>query len=331
MEPAARRAYLDLLKQVLTRAFVLGEGSSGGRRRRLVALVMQLLAERGLVVVPAVPSTRRRALRRVPGLLGGAILVRLLDRKRLAVVPGSDLDRIAPPGNGRPRPGPLRPRSWDRWLARTEREFGLDWPEHAETMVGLRRLDNVERCIADVLERGVPGDLVEAGAWRGGTTIFMRAMLAAHGDRDRRVWVADSFQGLPAPNAEAFPADARLDYTRYPELAVGVERVKANFARYGLLDDRVRFLPGWFRDTLRTAPIERIALMRLDGDLYESTIDALDALYPRLAVGGYCLIDDYGALAACRQAVDDFRASQGISEEIQTVDWTGAFWRRERA
>ena len=176
----------------------------------------------------------------------------------------------------------------------------------------------------------MPGDLVEAGAWRGGTTIFMRAVLAAYGDPHRRVWVADSFQGLPRPDSDAFPADAALDYTGYPQLAVGVERVRANFARYGLLDDRVEFLPGWFKDTLAAAPIERIALMRLDGDLYESTVQALEALYPRLSVGGYCVIDDYGALDACRRAVDEFRARNRIAEEIQTVDWTGVFWRRER-
>jgi O-methyltransferase len=280
--------------------------------------------------VPAVPSTAAIAQQKVPGLPGGALLVRLLRRRQLAVIPG-DLDRVAPSRNGRrPRRRLMRPRSWDRRLAQIEREFGLDWPEHAETMVGLRRLDNVERCIADVLERDIPGDLVEAGAWRGGTTIFMRAVLAAYGDERRRVWVADSFQGLPKPDAAAFPADAKLDYTGYPELAVGVEQVKANFARYGLLDERVEFLPGWFKDTLAEAPIDRIAVMRLDGDLYESTVDALDALYPKLSVGGYCLIDDYGALGACRAAVDDFRARHGIAEEIQTVDWTGAFWRRER-
>jgi O-methyltransferase len=330
MDPKARRAYLDLLKQVLTRALVVDESRSGGRRRRLVALVMQALADRGLIVVPAVPSTRARAVEQVPGLPGGRLLVALLRRRQLTVLPAHDLDRIAARRNGRPR-GPLpRVRDWDRRLARVEREFGLDWPEHAETMVGLRRLDNVERCIVDVLERAVPGDLVEAGSWRGGTTIFMRATLAAYGDERRRVWVADSFEGLPKPDAAAFPADAKLDYTMHSQLAVGLEQVRANFARYGLLDGQVEFLPGWFKDTLSSAPIDRIAVMRLDGDLYESTTDALAALYPKLSIGGYCLIDDYGALEACRRAVDDFRARYGITEEIQTVDWTGAFWRRER-
>ena len=319
MDPAARRAYLDLLKQVLTRAFVVGEGRARGRRRRLVALAMQLLADRGLVVVPAVPSTEARAVERVPGLPGGRVLVGRLRRRRLAVVPADDLGRIAASRNGRPRRALRRARDFDRRLARVEREFGLDWPEHAETMVGLRRLDNVERCIADLLERDVPGDLVEAGSWRGGTTIFMRAALAAYGDERRRVWVADSFEGLPAPDAVAFPADAKLDYTGYPQLAVGLEQVKANFARYGLLDDRVRFLVGWFDDTLPSAPVERLAVLRLDGDMYESTMDSLRALYPKLSPGGYAIVDDYGTVPGCKTAVDEYRRENDITAEITFV------------
>lgn len=212
----------------------------------------------------------------------------------------------------------------------TEREFGLDWPEHAETMAGLRRLDNVQECVEDVLARGVPGDFIETGVWRGGTSILMRAVLAAQGEALASVWVADSFSGLPRPNLADYPADAGLDYFSYDELAVGLESVRANFARYGMLDDRVRFLPGWFKDTLPDADIDRLALLRLDGDLYESTIDALRALYPKLSVGGYCIVDDYGALPACRRAVEDYRAAHGITESVQAIDWTGVYWRRAR-
>jgi O-methyltransferase len=213
-------------------------------------------------------------------------------------------------------------------IQHTEREFGLDWPADADTMIGLRRLDNVEYCVRDILERGVPGDLIETGVWRGGTTVLMRALLAHSGDRERRVWVADSFQGLPKPDPSAFPADARVDYTSFTQLSVPQQVVSDNFARYGLLDDRVCFLPGWFGDTLSSAPIERLAVLRLDADLYESTIDVLQALYPKLSPGGYCIIDDYGALASCRRAVDDYRRAHGITEELQAIDWTGAYWQR---
>ena len=111
-------------------------------------------------------------------------------------------------------------------------------------------------------------------------------------------------------------------------LAVTVDDVRSNFARYGLLDDQVEFLVGWFADTLATAPIEKLAVMRLDGDFYESTMDALSALYPKLSVGGYVIIDDYGCIDACRAAVHDYREAHGITDEIKLIDWTGAYWKR---
>ncbi|MCA1841820.1 MAG: TylF/MycF family methyltransferase [Actinobacteria bacterium] len=214
---------------------------------------------------------------------------------------------------------------------RAVREVGSDWPPppHAETMVGVRRLDNVQHCVTDAVRRGVPGDLLEAGVWRGGTTIFMRALLAALGDSTRRVWVADSFAGVPPPDAAAYPPDAGLHFfSQVPELAVTLEEVRANFARYGLLDERVMFLPGWFGRTLPSAPIDELAVIRLDGDLYQSTMESLAALYPRLSVGGYVIIDDYNNITACRRAVSDYRVSNGIRDPVVAVDWAAAYWQK---
>jgi O-methyltransferase len=189
----------------------------------------------------------------------------------------------------------------------TERAEGRDWPVDAETMVGMARLQNLQDCVTDVLRKGIPGDLVETGVWRGGSSIFMRAILKAYGDRQKVVWVADSFQGLPKPDGR-YPQDAGDQHWRFAEvLAVSLEQVKSNFERYGLLDRQVEFLAGWFKDTLPAAPIQQISVLRLDGDMYSSTMDALVALYPKLSAGGYAIIDDYGAIPACRQAVDDFR------------------------
>ena len=202
------------------------------------------------------------------------------------------------------------------------------WREPSHSMAGLKRLDNVQFCVEDVLTRGVPGDLIETGVWRGGVPILMRAVLAAYGVTDRRVWVADSFAGLPPPNAALYPADAGLDLSGIPELAVSVEQVQSHFERYDLLDEQVRFLKGWFRDTLPRAPLDRLAVVRLDGDLYESTMDALTHLYPKLSVGGYLIVDDYGAIHACRDAVHDYRAAHGITDEIRPIDWTGVYWQR---
>lgn len=213
-------------------------------------------------------------------------------------------------------------------LNRRARELGRDWPLEAETMIGLERLNNIRECVTDVVKRGVPGDLIETGVWRGGATIFMRGVLAAYGDTERTVWVADSFEGLPKPSGK-YAADDGDPHWTYSVLAVSEEQVRANFERYGLLDDQVRFLKGFFQDTLADAPIEQLAVARLDGDMYESTIVALDALYPKLSIGGYLIVDDYGAIAACRQAVDDYRRDHVIAEPLVEIDWTGVYWQRQ--
>lgn len=219
---------------------------------------------------------------------------------------------------------PTRPAERER----DGRVDGREWLPEAHTMIGLRRLDNLQECIQDVLARGVPGDLIEAGVWRGGASIFMRAVLKAHGVEDRTVWLSDSFQGLPPPNDDEYPADAGDLHHTIDELAVSLDEVRENFRRYGLLDDQVRFLPGWFRDTLPRAPIERLAIIRIDGDMYESTTQVLEALYPKLVPGGYLIVDDYGGIPACRRAVDDYREAMGITDEIRQIDWTGVYWLR---
>jgi hypothetical protein len=200
-------------------------------------------------------------------------------------------------------------------------------PPWSLTMIGERRLDNVEACLLDVLAHEVAGDLIEAGVWKGGTTIFMRGVLRAHGVEDRAVYVADSFEGLPTPDADRYPADEGLELHLWEPLAVNREEVAANFERYGLLDDRVRFVEGWFKDTLPALHDRTWALIRLDGDYYESTMDALTHLYPNLAPGGWVIVDDH-EIPACAQAVADYRERHGIDEPIETVDWTGICWRK---
>ncbi len=216
----------------------------------------------------------------------------------------------------------------DLEAAKKARENGTDWPECADTMIGLKRLNNVQMCVTDVIRRGVPGDLIETGVWRGGSTIFMRAILKALGDQNRTVWVADSFEGLPKPDTGTYGADARDNHHLFDELRISLEQVKANFAKYGLLDQQVQFLKGWFKDTLHKAPIENLAVLRLDGDMYESTMDAFKALYHKLSPGGYCIVDDYGAVEGCKLATHDFRKQHGIDEPIQQIDWTGVFWQK---
>lgn len=210
--------------------------------------------------------------------------------------------------------------------ARKWRDFGRDIPSKALTMIGLRRMDNIQHCVETVIADGIPGDLIETGVWRGGATIFMRALLEAYGVRDRTVWVADSFMGLPHPQLEHYPQDIQWKAAA-GGLSVCLEDVRRAFEIYGLLDGQVRFLPGWFKDTLPEAPIKRLAVLRLDGDLYESTRTALTHLYPKLSPGGFVIIDDFG-LPTCRQAVDDYRSAHDLDESMIDIDGMAVFWRR---
>jgi hypothetical protein len=195
-------------------------------------------------------------------------------------------------------------------------------------MIGVKRLDNLEYCVTNVIENKVEGDLIETGVWRGGACIFMRAILAAYGITDRLVFVADSFKGLPRPEVGRYPQDEGDRHYEEHFLAVSQEEVEENFRKYGLLDDQVVFLSGWFKDTLPNAAIDKLAVMRLDGDMYVSTMDSLDNLYPKLSIGGFCIIDDYG-LSRCRQAVDDYRDRENISSPVQKIDWASVYWQKE--
>ncbi len=216
----------------------------------------------------------------------------------------------------------------DQQIGQEAAQEGRIWPAFAHTMVGMKRLDNIQRCIEAVLSNHVEGDLLEAGVWRGGASIFMRAVLAANDVTERRVYVADSFAGLPKPNEEAYPEDRGDTHHIHDFLAVSRAEVEDNFRKYDLLDDQVVFLEGWFKDTLPSAPIEKLAVLRLDGDMYESTMDTLVALYHKLSPGGFCIIDDYSNLSACKQAVNDFRRMHGIVDPIVEVDWTAVYWQK---
>ena len=198
------------------------------------------------------------------------------------------------------------------------REGGGDWPSTAVTMVGMQRLENLKWIAEEMIQNNIPGDFVETGVWRGGACIYMASLFKAHKITDRNVWVCDSFEGLPPPNPELYPADTGDIHHTLKDLAIPLEQVQNNFARYDVLNDNVKFVKGFFKDTMPTIEVEKIAILRLDGDMYESTIDVLNYLYPRLSVGGYCIIDDYG-IPSCAQAVHDYRDKHGITDEMTFI------------
>ncbi|MBS1178430.1 MAG: macrocin-O-methyltransferase [Proteobacteria bacterium] len=208
------------------------------------------------------------------------------------------------------------------------RAKGRDWPGKAHTMIGFERLRNLRELMSHTISEQVPGDFVETGAWRGGACIYMRAVLKVFGIVDRSIWVADSFAGLPRPDPTRYPTQDQGDmHHTFTELAVSLEAVQENFRKYDLLDDQVKFLKGWFKDTLPVAPIDRIAILRLDGDMYASTMDALQALGHKVSPGGFVIVDDFGAVEGCRKAIADYRQQRGIDAPIHDIDGIGAYWR----
>lgn len=188
------------------------------------------------------------------------------------------------------------------------------------TLLTRNQLDLVERCVVSVEKRGVPGDFIEAGVWRGGVIILLRALLKAYGIAGRRVFAADSFAGIPK-NARAVgdPVDEWRD-----RWIASLEDVRENIKRFGLLDDRIEFVPGFFADTLKGLANQKFALMRLDSDSYDSVEESLVYLYPLLSTGGIVIIDDWH-LVGCKQAVLNYRARHRIAAELKTFDGN-AYW-----
>jgi hypothetical protein len=205
------------------------------------------------------------------------------------------------------------------------RSQGEDQPMFGLTMVGTKRLENIQTCLESVLADKVPGDFIECGVWRGGSSIYARAVLKAYGVTDRSVWLADSFEGMPKLTLAEDLVDPDLSSRAY--MSVSLEQVKENFRKLDLLDDKVKFLKGWFADTLPNAAVDKIAVLRLDSDHYSSTMDTLNNLYDKVSVGGYVIVDDYN-WEGCRNAISEFRAKHKIKAELIPIDRVSVYWRR---
>lgn len=206
------------------------------------------------------------------------------------------------------------------------KENGLIGSPVSHTIIGLKRLNQLQAAIETVLREGIPGDLIETGVLRGGACIFMRAVLEAYAVRDRKVWVADSFsKGFPFRP----PQPGQVDFNAGNKFTAPREVVEENFRRYELLDSQVVFLEGYFSDTLPGAPIEQLAVLRLDGDMYISTRDALEALYPKVSAGGFVIVDDFFAFDECCHAVMEYRTRHGIHSRMERIDPVAVFWRKD--
>ncbi|GAQ87073.1 hypothetical protein KFL_003290100 [Klebsormidium nitens] len=202
---------------------------------------------------------------------------------------------------------------------------GLVWPDVGHTMVGLKRLANTRLLLETVLKEDIPGDFLEAGVWRGGSCIFARAVLDVYKSK-RLVHVCDSFEGLPAASS----VKDNDSWSRVNFLRVAKEQVQEHFKSYNMLNERVLFHKGFFRDSLPTAPVSQLAVIRADGDMYESTMDILFNLYEKLSVGGYVVIDDWG-IPEAQEAVWDFAKWHGFTDDVKNlvrIDQSAIYWKK---
>jgi len=205
------------------------------------------------------------------------------------------------------------------------RLIGRDWPAHGVTMVGHARLHNVRHCLERVVAANVPGDFVELGVWRGGASIYARAVLNVLGQRERSVRLFDAFGRIPGYG----PA------TEF--LAVTQQDVVSNFETYGL-EEGVHYHAGLFNDTLPRFYHEykdhyqaRIAVLRIDGNFYESYQDALYYMWEFVPVGGFVIFDDYveGKHSPwLGHFWSEFKRAHGLREQLLAIDWTSSFFQK---
>jgi hypothetical protein len=189
----------------------------------------------------------------------------------------------------------------------------------------------LQSCIETVVEQGIPGDVIEAGCFRGGQCVLMAGVLRALGASDRKVFAADSFAGLPEPNTQESPDDAVMHFflVSIGRFSASHEQFEDTMRRYDLLDGRIHAIVGWFQESLPKAPIDSLSVIRLDATFHRSTRSALDNLYPKLSKGGFVICADYGVPTGARRAVDGYRLEHAIAQPLIDIDAQGVLWRRE--
>ncbi len=187
----------------------------------------------------------------------------------------------------------------ERWLRRVAVSMLGEYPTLTATFELAKSL----------IDREVPGDFVEAGVYAGAEVAVMAKAIMFTGATGRRVHLFDSFQGIPQPGPEDLEFLAAG--TQAGGASCPMADVKRNMRAWGIPDELLVWHPGWFDETLPGCDLGPIALLRLDGDLYESTKPCMQHLYPKLSVGGWCIVDDY-PLSGCRKALHETILPQPI-------------------
>ena len=209
------------------------------------------------------------------------------------------------------------------------------------TMTSGERLWSLLNAVRYVIDEGLPGDFAECGVWRGGSVMAMAKQLSALGVNDRRIWLYDTFAGMTAPTgadveagtgitAETMLADTAVGDGNNVWCVAGLSDVQANVRSTGYPFDQFTFVEGDVAVTLQQSVPESISLLRLDTDWYESTKLGLEILYPRLVVGGVCILDDYGHWEGARTAVDEYFATSGQRPFMHPIDYSGRVFIKPR-
>ena len=202
------------------------------------------------------------------------------------------------------------------------------------TMTSAERVWSLLEAVRYVTEQGLEGDFAECGVWRGGSVMAMARKLRELGVSDRTIWLYDTFSGMTAPTEKDIEASSGASAAELMQTtAVGdgnnvwafatKEDVVANLTLTGYPMERFHLVEGDVAQTLKYDIPEKLALLRLDTDWYESTKMGLEVLYPRLVPGGICILDDYGHWAGAREAVDEYFRALGARPLMMPIDYSG--------
>ncbi len=204
------------------------------------------------------------------------------------------------------------------------------------TMTSPERLWALRGAVKYVVERGVPGDFAETGVWRGGSSMLIAYSLLDLGASQRNIWLYDTFEGMPAPSERDVQvlggetAQKHFEAERTGEDSSAwcnapLDEVRANMAAAGHPPAQTKFVIGKTQLTLAEPSNrpERLALLRLDTDWYESTRAELEHMFDLLSPGGVLIVDDYGHWAGCMRAVDEFFAAREQKYLLNRIDYTG--------
>lgn len=193
---------------------------------------------------------------------------------------------------------------------------------HDYTVVGTERMGVLFTSVLQANRQGVPGDIVECGVLNGGSA----AVLASHMGPNRKIWLYDSFMGLP----DTVPQDGDKAKREVGTAIGSIERVQEVMAKVGVSNDRYIIRPGWFKDTFELPKPDIVAVLHLDADWYESTLLGLETFYNRVPDGGWIVLDDFGYWEGCRKAFYEFCRRTGIEPLVERGDCSQLHWQKGR-